>query len=621
MAKGYFLRVGDKTTCGGEVLSGHSTVFLRGAELPREGSLVSCGKNPGMTYSIISGPGKIRVGGMPLAGTLDSVSSCPCRATFISSIPDGYGKEPASVTQRKPEPIELSLFAPSQADVPQQHAQSAKIKRREITLTIGVFFDGTGNNADNSADRQNACAGEHYGMSDGDAESTLSQCIRLKRSHSGIAAGSYLGYYTNVYWLNRLYTTSFPNDDKHGQIKIYIEGIGTESGKGDSAYGVGTGRGNTGVVRKTDKAVAALVVAIKNHLDKPSEYGISIVRELQFDIFGFSRGAAAARHFANRVFEQDDAIVAAIKAGLGEVKFNGTPGGKTRFLGIFDTVAGIGSPVNGFNPHSADTGEVNIVLRPGVAEKVFHITAQHECRFNFALNSVKPAWPELVLPGAHSDIGGGYNPDEHEACFLTRPQFETVLASVSDKETATYRHAGAQFGIMTRYPAIAPLLEGNVIKLRAWHDDRMPADRYGMLQKRSGAALILERPTRNDWSKVALRVMIDAAQDAGVVFNPIDATVPDFALPEELNRMYKKAIVMGRAVRNGQSVSEFTTAEITALAGKYLHCSANWNSVIRDSQGRITGAVKPAKLVTFTNRPDERWQRTIYDMDGNRIWK
>jgi len=59
MAKGYFLRVGDKTTCGGEVLSGHSTVFLRGAELPREGSLVSCGKNPGMTYSIISGPGKI----------------------------------------------------------------------------------------------------------------------------------------------------------------------------------------------------------------------------------------------------------------------------------------------------------------------------------------------------------------------------------------------------------------------------------------------------------------------------------------------------------------------------------------------------------------------------------
>ncbi|MFK8257429.1 phospholipase effector Tle1 domain-containing protein [Erwinia sp. AnSW2-5] len=556
MAKGYFLRVGDKTTCGGEVLSGHSNAFLRGAELPREGSLVSCGKNPGMTYRIISGPGKIRVGGMPLAGTLDSVSSCPCGATFISSIPDGYGKEPASVTQRKSvAPIDISLFNPSQAIVPQQYAQSAKRKPREITLTIGVFFDGTGNNADNSADRQNACAGEHFGMSDGDAESALTQCVRLKRSHSGIAAGSYLGYYTNVYWLNRLYKQKITADTGYGQSAIYIEGIGTESGQGDSAYGMGTGRGNTGVLSKTDKAVALLVEGIQDYLFRFTEANDCIIKELQFDIFGFSRGAAAARHFANRVFDQDDAIVAAIKAGLGEVKFNGSPGGKTRFLGIFDTVAGIGTPVNGFNPHSADTGEVNIVLRPGVAEKVFHITAQHECRFNFALNSVKPAWPELALPGAHSDIGGGYNPDEYEACFLTRPQFETVPVSVSDKETKTYRHARAVFSTLQHFPAIAPLLQGNTIKLRAWHDDRMPADRYGTLQKRSGAALTLERPTRNDWSKVALRVMIDAAQDAGVVFEPILLKDDNLSLPAELISLCEKAIIMGRATRNGQWAS------------------------------------------------------------------
>ncbi|HCM5348461.1 TPA: hypothetical protein N3N58_005319 [Klebsiella pneumoniae] len=46
---------------------------------------------------------------------------------------------------------------------------------------------------------------------------------------------------------------------------------------------------------------------------------------------------------------------------------------------------------------------MKLTLRPGVAEKVFHITAANECGFNFALNSVKPAWPELALPGAHSD--------------------------------------------------------------------------------------------------------------------------------------------------------------------------------------------------------------------------
>jgi hypothetical protein len=57
------------------------------------------------------------------------------------------------------------------------------------------------------------------------------------------------------------------------------------------------------------------------------------------------------------------------------------------------------------------------------------------------------------------------------------------------------------------------------------------------------------------------------------------------------------------------------------LAEKYIHCSANWSSVIRDSEGRISGAVRPAKLVTFTDWPDERWQRTVYDMEGNKIWK
>ncbi len=89
----------------------------------------------------------------------------------------------------------------------------------------------------------------------------------------------------------------------------------------------------------------------------------------------------------------------------------------------------------------------------------------------------------------------------------------------------------------------------------------------------------------------------------------------------ELNSLCEKAIAMGRAIRSGKSAPGFTTPEILMLAKEYIHCSANWNSMVRDGQGSISGAVKPAKLVTFTNRPDERWQRTIYDMDGNKIWK
>ncbi|WP_293772302.1 DUF2235 domain-containing protein [uncultured Pantoea sp.] len=624
MATGFFLYHLDKTTCGGRILSGASddTYEIGGIERQqvRQGDPVTCGKHEGR-FRVCGGMGDTyEVGGelKEWAGSLDSYSSCPCRARFIPSVQThtyesdcnaGRVAERARTARKK-----------AQESEPEQRAQAAK-KKREITLTIGVFFDGTGNNANNSGDRQAACSGEHYGMNDADAGSAYSECVRLKRGYSGTAAGSYISYYSNIHWLNTLYRQDIRPDTGAGQYAIYIEGIGTEDGAGDSTYGMGTGRGDTGVVKKTDKAIAALSAGIQSYLLQHANGSSCTIKELQFDIFGFSRGAAAARHFANRVFSQDHAIIKAIKAGLDGIAFSGTPGGKTRFLGIFDTVAAIGTPVNGLNPHSADTGDVNLVLRPGVADKVFHITAQHECRFNFALNSVKPAWPELALPGAHSDIGGGYNPDEHETYFLTRPEFETVPLSTPDKETRIYQQTCAQLTAMDGYPVIAPLLNAVEVNVDTWHDDRMPADRYGAPQKRSGAALVIDRPTRNDWSKVVLRVMLDAAQDAGVVFAPILPKDDNLSLRPELNCLCEKAIVMGRAIRRGQSATGFTTPEILMLAEKYIHCSANWNSVVRDSQRIISGAVKPAKLVTFTNRPDERWQRTVYDMDGNRIWK
>lgn len=624
MTEGFFLYHLDKTTCGGRILSGASddTYTTGGIERQqvREGDPVTCGKHEGR-FRVCGGMGDTyEVNGVlkEWAGSLHSYSSCPCRARFIPSV-STYTYEIDSNAGRAAERAEAAERKIQQSE-PEQYAQAAK-KKREITLTIGVFFDGTGNNANNSGARQAACSGEHFGMNDAEATSGLEQCLRLNQGVSGTAAGSYLGYYSNVYWLNTLYSPDVMPDTGTGQYAIYIEGIGTEDGTGDSTYGMGTGRGDSGVVRKTDKAVAILAAAIKGYFNRHAAARTCVIKELQFDIFGFSRGAAAARHFANRIFSQDRTIISAIKIGLGDVEFSGTPGGKTRFLGIFDTVAAIGTPVNGLNPHSADTGEVNLMLRPGVAEKVFHITAQHECRFNFALNSVKPAWPELALPGAHSDIGGGYNPEEREACFLTRPEFETVPITTPDTETRIFRQTCAQLKTMDGYPAIAPLLNAVKVNADVWHDDRMPADRYGTLQKRSGAALVIDRLTRNDWSKVVLRVMLDAAQDAGVVFEPVDETNPDFALGAEMSGLSEKAIVMGRAVRNSQSASGFTTLEILMLAEKYIHCSAHWNGVVREDQGMISGAVRPAQLVTFTNRPDERWQRTVYDMDGNKIWK
>ncbi|MBK4715673.1 MULTISPECIES: T6SS phospholipase effector Tle1-like catalytic domain-containing protein [Tenebrionibacter/Tenebrionicola group] len=487
--------------------------------------------------------------------------------------------------------------------------------KQAIILTIGIFFDGTGQNSSDGGYHQVNYTDTRNRMRE------LSSDQHLLPAHGfiGRAAVSSLNAQTNIYKLYTLYRQDIAPDSGSGQYALYIEGVGTEDGAHDNIYGIVTGRGDTGVVKKTDKAVAALAGCIRDYLGRLDVTHHCIIQNIQFDIFGFSRGAAAARHFANRVFSQDPAIIAALQPVLTKRVSQGALEVKTRFLGLFDTVAAICTPINGLNPHNADTGEVNLKLRPGVAQKVFHITAQHECRFNFALNSVKPAWPELALPGVHSDIGGGYNTCEYERYFVTRPEYETVPLSTPDSGTRIYQKTCEQLSAMAAYPAIAPLLQTAGVTVESWHDARMPADRYGARQKRSGAAAVIERPTYNDWSKVVLRVMVDAAQDAGVEFYPCDSAVPGIAFQSELQRFCEKAILMGRAIRTGLQVDGFTDEEIHRLAEKYIHCSANWNCVEKDDQGRLRGAVRPAKWINFINRPDERWRRAVYDMDGKKV--
>lgn len=91
MIVGYFLRVGDSTTCGGKILTGDSTFQWYGVSAAREGDKVSCGKHSG-TYNILGGASDTFDGGQLLAGSLDSFSSCPCNAKFIPTINDSYSK-------------------------------------------------------------------------------------------------------------------------------------------------------------------------------------------------------------------------------------------------------------------------------------------------------------------------------------------------------------------------------------------------------------------------------------------------------------------------------------------------------------------------------------------------
>lgn len=84
MATGFLIGVGDKTSCGGQVLGGDSLVNMFGILAARDDDQVSCGKD-GKVYRIMGGISYMRSSGKLLAGNLDSISGCPCRATLFPS--------------------------------------------------------------------------------------------------------------------------------------------------------------------------------------------------------------------------------------------------------------------------------------------------------------------------------------------------------------------------------------------------------------------------------------------------------------------------------------------------------------------------------------------------------
>lgn len=106
MSEGHFIGRGDKTTCGGIVLDGDARVNIYGLLHAREGGEVTCGID-GKIYQIVGGISHIESHGKLVAGTLDSFSSCPCRALLIPSVYKATYTNPVTVpraTRRAAEP-------------------------------------------------------------------------------------------------------------------------------------------------------------------------------------------------------------------------------------------------------------------------------------------------------------------------------------------------------------------------------------------------------------------------------------------------------------------------------------------------------------------------------------
>ncbi len=153
---------------------------------------------------------------------------------------------------------------------------------------------------------------------------------------------------------------------------------------------------------------------------KPKLLGIKLY------VYGFSRGAAAARAFVRwlsellpKPAEGKDKPEQCLAVGGLKIPLS------VEFLGLLDTVASVGvahiAPVAEGHMGWADgTQELPAEkVYGGLIKKCVHLVSSHEQRLCFPLDSIRRpdgTYPansqEVVYPGMHSDIGGGYPPGD-----------------------------------------------------------------------------------------------------------------------------------------------------------------------------------------------------------------
>lgn len=260
--------------------------------------------------------------------------------------------------------------------------ENSKTEKSGEKVIFNMFFDGTMNNMTNTTERKNKSS-VYYNKSNKEDD-------------------SYTNFYSNVALL-------FMNNDVKNEediIKIYTEGIGTADKKQDQAFpGGAMGTGIAIYMRGIRDKVQRGIDQMKEKANEKYFSKGKTIDSVTINVFGFSRGAAAARFFLS----QEVLIQFGLKLkDKNKIKFN--------FIGLFDTVASYGVL------HLNDVIELQLNLK-GKPQKVVQLAAADEYRSNFKLTDITSSIKagvgyQLTMPGVHSDIGGGYSETTDEKRYL-----------------------------------------------------------------------------------------------------------------------------------------------------------------------------------------------------------
>ena len=537
-----------------------------------------------------------------------------------------------------------------------------------IILYIGMFFDGTGNNRFNSESLYyTKVKGNNDRIKSSEIPTQLSFTLTpekiKKKDISKINISnrdSYWNPYSNIVKLHDLYKEKSETDLRTKKnkytLKQYVEGIGTEKYKEDSVGGSSVGRGDTGIIAKVERGIKDLVKEKIAPLPKDKK-----IYKIVFDVFGFSRGAAAARHFCNevkktayyvtrtkqdpydrkgRILTKEKDLVKHAGGILGaelnkiglkpyEETYNNI---EIRFLGLFDTVVSdlvvkenIGYKLTPFfNGIPIIAQEYLEDIKTNISglgiKKVFQIRANDEWRANFAYTPTEDGYT-LHMLGAHSDIGGGY---------AELDKYTSILgffdATKGGEEIFKQQEKIRKYFIDNNYCKENEIWFEKIYEhTSGFSIESSPTETTPIYEKISGHYILkTSRYISNKYSLVPMYVMIQKAIDYGVPFYkdyneakkggnridyPFEYEIPDTEEFKMLREYLKKMLDVSKDKKEDKDKNKKENHKIYSLSAemfehirnRYVHLSSHYAGLDtlwhRDGDHHFSGDL------LFINRP------------------
>lgn len=444
------------------------------------------------------------------------------------STPTGKPIKPSKLTEKALKPT-IGLSNTTQGS-------QVQVKIHDI-VTVNLFFDGTKNNFYNIRDRRNFPRETVYKPTDYE---------------------SYLNNYSNV---ANLYRFIDKKQVAKNILNIYIEGIGTEnavlnqnnelvsSGKSDSIQGFAYGSGDTGVKTRAKEACEKIVEMAKAKKIRANH--------LRINLFGFSRGAATARHFMHLVKTKPE-LLSGWNLKARQIRFG--------FVGLFDTVSSFSPYISPMPDFNNDVSELGLDFRALDANdkkitKIIHVIAMDEYRNYFSVTNINSAIVdkygiEILLNGAHSDIGGGYH-----------------------NNTSDFYE-----------------IDGDNTKLRQWFIDKgyCKEDQIIPIERKvfSNYFRLSRSGIRHDIYKITLQIMLKFAQSpkyVGLIFNNMgDNIKPDTFITDLMGKFPQQVFDFAEKGNWGKYQNlqlQEGSNNLKTLRNKYVHWSAKYIKWGSDNAG------------------------------------